>query len=97
MDVDDFAGLTEDQKTKVIAKRDNPDRKKTAHLQMALENKQKEAERLAKLEEREKEKLKEKEEKAKAKGRKSVRVMLSFQHHQRPIRACTWWREARVA
>ena len=71
MDVDDFAGLTEDQKTKAIAKRNNADRKKIARLQMALENKQKkEAKHLAKLEERKKEKLKEMEEKAKAKGKK---------------------------
>ena len=71
MDVDDFAGLTDEQKTKAIAKRDNSDRKKTARLQIALENKQqKEAKRLAKLEEKEKEKQKEKEEKAKAKGKK---------------------------
>ena len=70
MDVDDFAGLTDEQRTKEIAKRDNSDRKKTARLQIALENKQKkEAERLAKLEEKEKEKQKE-EEKAKAKGKK---------------------------
>ena len=71
MDVDDFAGLTDKQRTKAIAKRDNSDKKKTACLQIALENKQKkEAERLAKLEEKEKEKQKEKEEKAKAKGKK---------------------------
>ena len=77
MDVDDFAGLTDEQRAKAIAKRDNSDRKKTARLQIALENKQKkEAERLAKLEvkekekEKEKEKQKEKEEKAKAKGKK---------------------------
>ena len=68
MDVDDFADLTDEQRTKAIAKRDNSDRKKTARLQIALENKQKkEAECLAKLEEMEKEKQKEKEEKAKAK------------------------------
>ena len=69
MDVDDFAGLNDQQRAKAIAKRDNSDRKKTARLQIALENKQKkEAERLAKL--GEKEKQKEKEEKAKAKGKK---------------------------
>ena len=71
MDVDDFAGLTDEQRTKAIAKRDNSDKKKMARLQIALENKQKkEAKRLAKLEEKEKEKQKEKEEKAKAKGKK---------------------------
>ena len=67
MDVDDFAGLTDEQRAKAIAKRDNSDRKKMARLQIALENKQKkEADRLAKLEEKEKDK----EEKAKAKGKK---------------------------
>ena len=72
MEVDDFAGLIEEQRAKAIAKRDNSDRKKTARLQIALENKQKkEAERLAKLEVKEKEKQKEKEEKAKAKGKKT--------------------------
>ena len=71
MDVDDFAGLTDQQREKAIAKRDNSNRKKTARLQIALENKQKkEAERLAKLGEKEKQKQKEKEEKAKAKGKK---------------------------
>ena len=71
MDVDDFAGLTDEQRAKAIAKRDNSDRKKTARLQIALENKQKkEADRLAKLEEKEKQKQKDKEEKAKAKGKK---------------------------
>ena len=71
MNVDDFAGLTDEQRTNAIAKRENSDRKKTAHLQIAFENKQKkEAERLAKLEEKEKEKQKEKEKKAKAKGKK---------------------------
>ena len=71
MDVDDFAGLTDEQRAKAIAKRDNSDRTKTTRLQIALENKQKkEAERLAKLEVKEKEKQKEKEEKAKAKGKK---------------------------
>ena len=93
MDVDDFAGLTEQQRAKAITKRDNSDRKKTARLQIALENKQKkEAERLAKLEEKEKEKHKEKKEKQRQKGRRSVMVMLLFQHRRRRIRARTWWR-----
>ena len=71
MEVDDFAGLTDAQRAKAIAKRENSDRKKTARLQIALENKEKkELDRLAKLEEKEKEKQKEKEEKAKAKGKK---------------------------
>ena len=39
MDVDDFAGLTDQQRAKAITKRDNSDRKKTARLQIALENK----------------------------------------------------------
>ena len=70
MDVDDFAGLTDQERAKTIAKRDNSNRKKTPRLQIALENKQKkEVERLAKLGEKEKEKQKE-EEKAKAKGKK---------------------------
>ena len=72
MDVDDFAGLTEDQRTRAIAKKNNADKKKMARLQIALENKQKkEAERLANLEKRKKEKQKKKEEKAKAKGKKN--------------------------
>ena len=71
MDVDDFAGLTDEQRAKAIAKRDNSDRKKTARLQIALKNKQKkEADCLVKLEEKEKEKQKDKEEKAKAKEKK---------------------------
>ena len=71
MDVDDFASLTDEQRAKAIAKRDKSDRKKTARLQIALENKQKkEADGLAKLEEKEEEKQKDKEEKAKAKGKK---------------------------
>ena len=57
MDVDDFAGLMDEHRAKAIAKRDNSDRKKMACLQIALEHKQKkEADRLAKLEEKEKEK-----------------------------------------
>ena len=71
MDVDDFASLTDEQRAKAIAKRVNSDRKKTARLQIDLENKQKkEATRLAKLKEKQKQKQKEKEEKAKAKGKK---------------------------
>ena len=97
MDVDDFASLTDEQRAKAIAKRDKSDRKKTARLQIALENKQKkEADGLAKLEEKEEEKQKDKEEKAKAKGKKSMMVMLLFQYHQRRTRARTWWREVKV-
>jgi len=71
MEVDEYAGLTEDQRKKAIAKRGNADRKKVIHLQVVLENKErKEAEHVAKLEEKEKEKQKEKEEKANAKGKK---------------------------
>ena len=70
MEVDDFASLTDAQRARAVAKRENSDRKKTARLQIALENKQKESDCLAKLEEKEKEKQKEKEEKAKAKGKK---------------------------
>ena len=52
MDVDDFVSLTDEQRAKAIAKRDKSDRKKTAPLQIALENKQKkDADGLAKLEE----------------------------------------------
>ena len=69
--VDEFAGLTDEQKSRAIAKRDHADRKKAARLQQALDNKAKrESERLAKQEEKEKEKQKEKEEKAKAKEKK---------------------------
>ena len=71
MDVNDFVGLTDEQRAKAIAKRDNSDRKKTACLQIALENKQKkEADCLVKLEEKEKDKQKDKEEKTKAKEKK---------------------------
>ncbi len=67
MDVDEFAGLTDKQRERAIAKRESNDRRKVARIQVALENKdKKEAERVAKFAEKEREK----EEKAKAKGKK---------------------------
>jgi hypothetical protein len=69
MDVDEFAGLTDKQREKAIARRETNDRRKAARIQVALENKEKkDADRVAKLAEKEKEK--EKEEKVKAKGKK---------------------------
>ena len=97
IDVDDFAGLTDEQRAKAIAKRDNSDRKKTACLQIALENKQKkEADCLVKLEEKEKESRRTRRRKQRQRRRKSMMVKLSFQHHQRRTRARTWWKEVKV-
>jgi len=67
IDVDEFAGLTDKQKERAIARRETNDRKKAARIQIALENKEKnEAERAAKLAVKERER-----EKAKVKGKKN--------------------------
>lgn len=75
LDVHEFAGLSDAQRKRAIARRENIDRKKESRLQVLLETKEKkEAERLVKLAEKEKEKEREKEEKAKAKGKKKEDV-----------------------
>ena len=95
MDVDDFVGLTDEQRTKAIAKRDNSGRKKTARLQIALENKQKMRQSVWQNWKRRRSRRRRKR-KQRQKGRRWVMVMLSFQHHQRRIRARTWWRGVSV-
>lgn len=69
LDVDEFAGMTDKQRRRAIARRETGDRKKEARLEVLLNAKEKkDAERVAKLAEKEKEK----EEKTRAKGKKKV-------------------------
>jgi len=69
LDVEEFIGLTDKQKRRAIARRENNDRKKEAQEKVIFNAKEKrEADRIAKLAEKKQEKV----EKAKAKGKKKV-------------------------